>query len=321
MSIDPDKLAAFEAWRQTDKAAAHRTRFAAEKAAADTATRGVAGRAAVERRSLEQRDAVELSIAPIFADAARRVGAKEAAAIAGYARHLREGHPEQFEKRAIEFYGRHAEHVAAAFEPGLSALRSQIHSAIQAEFRDSGGGDFQCSDDSAAGAYAKKLGDAHVAAAKAALTDLMTGTHEPGAVADAIEARCGGMASAIADAMPHEIRQASNYFARNSYAAAGCRQLRWVANPACAEECRALDGQVVDIDQAFPSDPPRHHPPLGNGCRCGIAGLGQVVDLDNRAEGESRRRDKRDCAATQPGRSKLPGLLVTGVRNCGQARA
>jgi len=62
--------------------------------------------------------------------------------------------------------------------------------------------------------------------------------------------------------------------------------LRWVANPEDPEECRALDGQAVPIDQPFASDPPRHHPPLGDGCRCGIAGLGNVVDLSNRADGK-----------------------------------
>ncbi len=240
----------------------------------------------IERRSIEQRDAVELSIAPIFVDAAQRMATKEAAAIAGYTKHLREGHPEAFEKRANEFYARHAEHVQQAFEPGLWGLRSQIAATVKEELRDSGGGDFQLSDDSAAGAYAKKLGDAHVEAAKAALTAIMTGQQEPNAVADAIEARCQGLAAAFAGRMPHEVRQASNYFARAAYRAAGCTQLRWVANPEDPEECRALDGQAVPIDQPFASDPPRHHPPLGDGCRCGIAGLGNVVDLSNRADGK-----------------------------------
>jgi hypothetical protein len=258
--------------------------------------------------SIDARDAIALSLAPVLADAAQRMAAKEAAVIAGYAKHIREGHPEQFEKRAAEFYARHAEHVQQAFEPGLWGLRSQILAAVREEFRDSGGGDFQLSDDSAAGAYAKKLGDTHVEAGKAALAEIMTGTrgadggqwtvdgnspstvHQPpstlSAVADAIEARGKGLASAIADTMPHAIRQASNYFARNSYRAAGCTHLRWVADPADPEECRALDGQVAAIDGTFSSDPPRQHPPLAAGCRCGIAGLGNVVDLDNRADGK-----------------------------------
>ena len=266
-----------------------------------------APRPTVERRSLEQRDAVELSIAPVFADAAGRMAAKEAAAIAGYAKHLREGHPEQFEKRAAEFYARHAEHLKQAFEPGLWGLRSQIVASVKEEVRDSGGGDFELSDDAAAGAYAKALGDRHVEASQAALTAIMTGQQDPNAVADAIEARCQGLPSAIADNVPHEVRQASNYFARAAYRAAGCTQLRWMAHPEDPEECRALDGQVVSIDQPFASDPPRHHPPLTPGCRCGIAGLGNVVDLDNRADGKEARREMRPAFAARVERRAADG--------------
>ena len=242
------------------------------------------------------------SIAPVFLDAGQRMAAKEAAAIGGYAKHLREGHPEQFEKRASDFYARHAEHVAQAFEPGLTALRSQVADAVRAEFRDGhhvrmvGGGDFQLSDDAAAGAYAKKLGDAHVAAGKAALTALMTGMQEPNAVADAIEARCQGLASAIAEGMPHQVRQASNYFARAAYRAAGCTQLRWVADPACTEECRALDGQVVAIDQPFASDPPRHHPPLKEGCRCQVSGVREEKGAARQAPSFRPAVERRDAA-------------------------
>ena len=245
---------------------------------------------------------MELSIAPVFLDAGQRMAAKEAAAIGGYAKHLREGHPEQFEKRASDFYARHAEHVAQAFEPGLTALRSQVADAVRAEFRDGhhvrmvGGGDFQLSDDAAAGAYAKKLGDAHVAAGKAALTALMTGMREPNAVADAIEARCQGLASAIAEGMPHQVRQASNYFARAAYRAAGCTQLRWVADPACTEECRALDGQVVAIDQPFASDPPRHHPPLKEGCRCQVSGVREEKGAARQAPSFRPAVERRDAA-------------------------
>ncbi len=171
---------------------------------------------------------------------------------------------------------------------GASARRSRA--AVKEEFRDSGGGDFQLSDDSAAGAYAKKLGDAHVAAAKAALTAIMTGQQDPNAVADAIEARCQGLPSAIADSMPHEVRQAATILPARPIGPPAARNCGgWPTRG--PEECRARDGQVVSIDQPFASDPPRHHPPLTHGCKCGIAGLGNVVDLDNRADGKEARRE------------------------------
>ena len=149
------------------------------------------------------------------------------------------------------------------------------------EARDSGGGDFQLSDDSAAAAYAKTLGQAHVAAQKAVLTQIMTGTHDARssnvadgqAAAEAIEARLKALPKALARRMPHEIRQASNYFAAAAYRAAGCQQLRWMAHPADPAECRALDGQTTPIDAPFASDPARRHPPLMDDCRCGLAGV------------------------------------------------
>ena len=212
MSIDPDKLAAFEAWRQTDKAAAHRRALRRRR---PRPTRPRAALPAARPSSAARSNSATPSSSRL-----RRSSPTPPAAWAPRRRRRSPAMPGT-SARATPSSSRNGPLSSTGAMPSTwprpssrgcrpcgrkSTPPSRPSSAIR-------GGDFQCSDDSAAGAYAKKLGDAHVAAAKAALTDLMTGTHEPGAVADAIEARCGGMASAIADAMPHEIRQASNYFA------------------------------------------------------------------------------------------------------------
>ena len=145
----------------------------------------------------------------------------------------------------------------------------------------------------------------------------MTGSQDPNAVADAIEARSKGLPSAIADKMPHEVRQAANYFARAAYRAAGCAELRWMASPACSAECQALDGQVVSIDQPFAADPPRHHPPLAEGCKCGIAGLGNAVDLANRADGETR---GGPGSGPRPRSNPDPGLSPSAKHRPGKAQ-
>ena len=71
-------------------------------------------------------------------------------------------------------------------------------------------------------------------------------------------------------AADRQLRQAAGFLTREAYRAAGCKSLRWVANPADGEECRALNGRVVAIDEPFAEG--RHHPPLNDTCHCGIVG-------------------------------------------------
>jgi hypothetical protein len=245
---------------------------AAEDKPADDTKPLAEGRAAivpatVETRSLSSRDKSTGALEPVFRDTAQRIATKEAKAISGLTKHIREGHPEVFEKRAGEFYDRHAEHVAESFTPALRSLCTQVRSDV-AEERD---GDMAVSDDAAAGAYAKAMAGRHVEQSKAAIAEMMTGEKDPSKVADAIDARCHHWQEHRAGTVGYEMRQAGNYFAREAYRAAGCTSLRWVANPADGEECRAMDGRTVGIDEQFAEG--KHHPPLADGCMCGIVGM------------------------------------------------
>lgn len=222
------------------------------------------------RASLAARAQVARALEPVFRDVLQRLATKEARAIAALVRHLRDGHTDVFARKTDEFFAKHQAQVEAAFRPALQALSSQVRACIAQELRTDN--DAQPADDAAAASYAAALAARHVDQARASLAELLTGQQESAAAADAIDAHMAGWPGCRAEATNHEIRQAAGYFARAAYRAAGCTALRWVYHQGDPEECRALDGKTVAIDEPFLADPPRHHPPLAPECHCGIVG-------------------------------------------------
>ena len=221
--------------------------------------------------SLQARAQVTRAMEPVFRDVADRLATKEAKAIASLTRHLRDGHPEVFGRKTDEFFAKHQAHVEESLRPALRALASQVGSCVARERR--ADGDMQLGDDAAVGTYAVAMAGRHVAHAQQAIAAILSGQQDPGAAADRIDARMAEWPTCRAEKTNDEIRQASNYFARAAYRAAGCTSLRWVYHDGDPEACRALDGATVGIDEPFPSDPPRSHPPLEGECRCGIVGV------------------------------------------------
>ena len=53
----------------------------------------------------------------------------------------------------------------------------------------------------------------------------------------------------------YEVRQAANFFAREAYRTAGCKAIRWVYHEGDPQECRALGGKTVAIDEPFVAEP------------------------------------------------------------------
>ncbi len=107
-------------------------------------------------------------------------------------------------------------------------------------------------------------------------SDPSTVHHPPSAGAEAADAILAHLKN-WQDTKPvgegdYEVRQAANFFAREAYRAAGCKAIRWVYHEADPEECRALDGKTVAIDEPFIAEPLRHHPPRTGDCHCGIVG-------------------------------------------------
>jgi hypothetical protein len=219
---------------------------------------------------LSRRDRAVQYTVPVMADAVTRMATKEANAITGHVKHLRDGRGDVFASKAAESWQRQAEQAAAAYTPALTALARQIGHHVKSELRDSSGG--QMSDDAAQG-YAAKMATKHVEQSKQEIADILTGEHDATKAAEAIEGRAKAWSESRAAECEHELRQAANYFAREAYRAAGCKQVRWAAHPADGDECLGMDGKTVDIDKPFETDPPKHHPPMTQECRCGVMGV------------------------------------------------
>lgn len=64
------------------------------------------------------------------------------------------------------------------------------------------------------------------------------------------------------------------------YTAAGVEGKQWVVGDGCCDECEALDGVVVAIDEDFPNDG-GDGPPLHPNCRCDVI---PVLSLDDSTE-------------------------------------
>ena len=103
---------------------------------------------------------------------------------------------------------------------------------------------------------------------------MLTGEKDSTQAADAIDARMKEwQEKKPAGESDYELRQAANFFTRSALKAAGCQQVRWAYAAGDPEECRALAGKTVGIDEPFQEDPKRMHPPLRGECRCGIIGV------------------------------------------------
>jgi len=235
----------------------------------------------VERRSVQHRNRNAEALLPAFTDALGRLATKEAKAVGGLVKHVREGHADVFIRKVEEFYERHREYASQVVEPVLAAIEAQARYAVADEFPDSG-----MPDDPLAVGYAAAIAErrcnSSLAAVRAALAD-----NDPGKAADAVEAVLGGLNASTSS---HELRRASNYFARECYRAAGCTRMRWVAHPDDPVDCQELDGEEQAIDQPFTDGPKLCHPPLFGECRCGIVGV-------NRSEVAWRARTKPATAS------------------------
>jgi HK97 family phage portal protein len=221
--------------------------------------------------SLAARQTIGETMEPVFRDVLDRLTTKEAKAVGGLTKHIREGHPDVFERKVGEFYDKHQGNVEQSFTPALSTLNKQIRKAVHEERAD---GDMNLSDDTAAGLYAQKLAGRHVEHAKQAIAAILTGEQDAAKAADAIDARMADwQKKKPAGEAGYEIRQAHNFLAREAYRAAGCKGVRWVYHPGDGEECRGLNEKIVGIDQPFQEEPKRMHPPLNRECRCGIMGV------------------------------------------------
>ena len=238
-------------------------------------------------------------------DAAERLVTKEAKAVSGLTKHLREGHANVFTRKVGEFYDKHEKQVQDSFRPALTALQSAIGRQV-AEERD---GDGELSDDAAVGAYAQKLAGRHCQHAKQAIAEMLTGEKDSTQAADAIDARMKEwQEKKPAGESDYELRQAQNFFAREAYRAAGCKSVAWKYAAGDPEECRALDGKTVAIDEPFQADPLRMHPPLRSECRCGIVGVRDEVRCEHRANDN---HDEKGLFAASPGSGKTsPNLSV-----------
>ena len=222
---------------------------------------------AIETRSLADHQKTVESLAPVFVDVATRAAGKEAKAIRGLTKHLREGHPENFNAKTADFYAKHEGQLTEAFTPALTVLNATVRRHVQEERSD---GDMAMSDDAAVGVYAKAMAGRHAEHAQATIAAMLTANPAAASAADSVDSLMGKLEKQAAFQASHELRQAAGYLTREAYRAAGCKSLRWVANPSDPEECRAMNGKLIGIDEEFA--PGRHHPPLGEGCRCGIKG-------------------------------------------------
>ncbi len=61
-------------------------------------------------------------------------------------------------------------------------------------------------------------------------------------------------------------------------------QKEWLVSDGCCDECQALDGEIVDIDDPFPDDG-GDGPPLHPNCRCTV--LPVLTSADDSSSGDS----------------------------------
>lgn len=235
-------------------------------------------------RSVTARKRVQGVYRRLFVEAAGRVVRKEVAAarravkkLVG-ARSLRD----DVEQWAAEFYGpSFRDSVVQAMLPVLLAFAEAIHAEAADEVASDPGMSEEL--ERFVRSYADSQAERHAGSSAGQIVQIVTDTPAEEAPA-ALEARFGEWEEKrpgkIAD---RQIVQAAAAVAKQTYAAAGIRKLRWSGSGGDCGLCRAFDGRVVAIDEDFLAkgetaevegqEPLRAHssighPPLHGGCDC-----------------------------------------------------
>lgn len=241
-------------------------------------------------RSLAERHTLKSQFAPLFRDAASRVVRREIKAIqAAATKHLAKGADlVGFNAWIEDWYPGHQEYTRAAFLPVLGTYSAAVAEVIHRELDQSALGDDAL--EKLAAEYARISALKHNASSKGQLRQLAREAATPEEAAEEIALRMEEWESRRPDKITE--RQTAcglNQVARAVYLAAGIQRLVWVtAGSDVCQLCQQLDGRTVAIDQPFvpagttiesgtegtenlTTRDDTLHPPLHEGCTCGIA--------------------------------------------------
>jgi|GEM_PF-98550 len=237
-----------------------------------------------ELRSVVARKRLRESFRPLFEEAAARILRREAKAVEGAARRLEANRSAaSFLTWAEEYYREHRETVVRDMLPVISALAAAMRDAAVVEV---GVAAEVVTVEAFAGNYAGAFAVRHIAESQERLRTLIAeaaGESFQSELEETLRAWQEERPAAIARA---EVNQEANAVARETWRQSGVRKLKWTTSGSTCGLCRKLDGQVVGIEQEFvhPGETvegeegqahleatrKRLHPPLHDGCDCGI---------------------------------------------------
>lgn len=244
-----------------------------------------------EQRSLKITDSrrrIAMSYKPLFEKIERKILEKEEKDVMRKAKQFlgeskRNRDVGEFMSWLDKYYDTHKAYMISMWTPVFLTLASAIEENVSLEM----GTDTKIQNlDDFTGCYLDKNMSYHTGSAIGQIRQVVRNSDNP---MEALKKRFAEWSikrpAAIA---AWETIQATNAYTRESYRAAGVRRIKWVNYEESCPYCRALDGKVVEIGQAFltpdmvfqPEGADHalklkyeiHHPPAHRGCTCMIIG-------------------------------------------------